>query len=129
MHVHRLHLKGDCKLVIRPILFVAGLVLFGPKLYNPVFSEASWDSYCQDALTLVPGGLDLVPDPSRTHHGKRKTEIGYCCLRKSVISPTRPEVPSDRSESQYISPTVFENLGSFFHPEYDPDLHKIYSFI
>ena len=53
-------------------------------------------------LMLVSGGRDLVADPSPTPpppppppHAKRKTEIGYCSLRKSVISPKKSEEVSD----------------------------------
>ena len=53
---------------------------------------------------LVPGGLDLIPDLSPTHHGKEITKVGHSCLRKSVISPSKSEEVSDQSETQWVCP-------------------------
>ena len=46
--------------------------------------------------TLCPRKLGLSPRPPR--------KIGHCCLKKSVISPRRPEEASDQSETQSVYP-------------------------
>ena len=52
-----------------------------PNLHNFVLSQTSWDRLWQVVLVLVPGGLDLITDPSLTHHGKeKKKKIGHSCL-------------------------------------------------
>ena len=42
----------------------------------------------------------FIPDPPC----KRKTKIGHCCLRKSVISSRKSEEDSDQSETQQVCP-------------------------
>ena len=56
------------------------------------------------STVLIPGCRDLVPDTSATHHAKSKTEISYCSLRRSVISPRKSKEVSDQSETQLVCP-------------------------